>query len=1292
MGEISFKYMRKFEPVYETHFKYWFTNSKEYSFAYQRYIALSDTSIFNDPVAISKVATGFYNLHDLFVDKVIHPTIEQKNINVNMQKPVDIINLIISLYKKSYSTIMQQPMSILKRIGNDYLNIYDDDILLYRDKPELNIIKTFNMSTDKKEINQSFKNIIYANKDNIMQIYDYDVLLEKITGTKFNIYHDIYNLHRINRLNILKDDILCKRPTILINHYKNFLASDYINKLNILENLLAWTDDKQTNMLLDELGSKPNNITNIINNISCSPKYHININIITQLYANKIMPQSNINNDTLDIIVQNKHINLNDILSCSISNKISNIYKIYFSKSFNKNIDINYYLISSISEKKYSFKSNEVFGKNEIKDMFTSNQYHIIKHQNTLYKLDIDTFAITKEKYVFTTNNNFTVSDLKNIMIQSNIWTINNNKDVKVPYRLNFITKNDLNININNNCMFLFKYPKELFIVKSVFYDTNYKNLLLINDLFMNITSKNIFTDINDFMYKESINTDTYNQSIYINNIKKPIYNNKNTELFINRTEKSIWIDKNLFIDNTKKPLIEPDLDLYVNKNTYQISIYKNGFNITKNERVIYLQKDTSWIYKCKLDIPYHQQDIWSLKESFNLSLLNQLSVNKKNKDISIYQQSLYFLKNMISTKVEDMVPIIKEQIPADMLNEIAKNYAGMIIPVSKVKHYAFIDYIDKTMQKYIKDCYIDNSLFSSVLPKSIYYEDDMFFDKKKHKAFIDYKNKLITKSKIYTYMHNDISIIKNGKNAYVKPIISITKEESDAWVEDITTISKYFHNARLSQDEFVFSNFYESSILDSLFVDKTEQICYYDYGVFADKSEYRTMLYYNESVLKDNKSVHLADLISPFIKKNNKIFYDYEIFSSNSIKNMDLYKEIDSIDKTLKDIMIHPDDFGNWAWVYETPDPISPSYGIDELLLPENDTRYSDFEDIIFNKKTMKPRNPVKIINDTTFIAKYPHKHPIPKYSDVAVNYDDSAVKYEQYFGIKTEIMQKVFLKYYRIWQSKIFEFGTMTMTQSVEKMLEYLYAWIMIYFPPDELQQALRVFKLIRWYGESAIIQNSQYIISYEYDTLESKLTTGTCAIPNNLDPAINDSMFVDASLGVIKNNPIYANGSKEAYVEFYIDNRKNTSITFSLSNTVGSVNIYINNVLVDVISHSALNITYQIPYTGNVNVVKIEKPANHNRNQYFYIGNIKVPELSFKDLSIEFDATLKMGNKPLDEIAKKMIQYANLYDDFQDVYYKIKRNNLGIQETYKKMIEYWNLHHQDKTKGKRLTIKEV
>ena len=183
----------------------------------------------------------------------------------------------------------------------------------------------------------------------------------------------------------------------------------------------------------------------------------------------------------------------------------------------------------------------------------------------------------------------------------------------------------------------------------------------------------------------------------------------------------------------------------------------------------------------------------------------------------------------------------------------------------------------------------------------------------------------------------------------------------------------------------------------------------------------------------------------------------------------------------------------------------------------------------------------------------------------------------------------------------------------------------------------------------------------------------------------------MIIDSSLGVIKNNPIYV-GINDAYVEFYIDNRKNTSITFSLSNTVGSVNIYINDILVDVISHSALNLTYQIPYTGDTNIVKIEKLASHNLNNHFYIGNIKVPNLSFKDLSIEFDPTLKIGNKPLDEIAKKMIQYANIYDDVKDVYQVMQKNNISIQEIYNKMIEYWNLHHQQKTKGKRLTIKQI
>ena len=54
--------------------------------------------------------------------------------------------------------------------------------------------------------------------------------------------------------------------------------------------------------------------------------------------------------------------------------------------------------------------------------------------------------------------------------------------------------------------------------------------------------------------------------------------------------------------------------------------------------------------------------------------------------------------------------------------------------------------------------------------------------------------------------------------------------------------------------------------------------------------------------------------------------------------------------------------------------------------------------------------------------------------------------------------------------------------------------------------------------------------------------------------------------------------------------------------------------------------------------------------------------------------------------------MVAFANLCENKEEVYEILRKSNLGIQETYKKMQEYWEIHHQDKLKGKRLTIKEV
>ena len=101
---------------------------------------------------------------------------------------------------------------------------------------------------------------------------------------------------------------------------------------------------------------------------------------------------------------------------------------------------------------------------------------------------------------------------------------------------------------------------------------------------------------------------------------------------------------------------------------------------------------------------------------------------------------------------------------------------------------------------------------------------------------------------------------------------------------------------------------------------------------------------------------------------------------------------------------------------------------------------------------------------------------------------------------------------------------------------------------------------------------------------------------------------------------------------------------------------------------------------------------KEANHNLDANFYIGYIEIPNASFKELSITYDPVLRAGNKPIDEVAKKLIAFANLHDNRNEMYEVAKRVNVGATEVIKKLNEYWKIHHMNQTKGKRLTIKQV
>lgn len=1060
--------------------------------------------------------------------------------------------------------------------------------------------------------------------------------------------------------------------------YKRYIA---LSDTNILNNPIAINKVAIGFYNLYELFIDKKVYDNIYSNLINVKKKQGNTNINENIFLNLPLNLNIYKNYLLSKIDNVYNLNIYDNINTKRNNLIANKYKNYYVNKINEtSIYINNYYLA----KKYTYILNHyesILLKETLLHntyMFNSNyflkRYNYTNYNDNIFVKNINGYNntnIKKDYYLILKNNLLN----KNNDICLNINNNNLNKNNNI-----YLTNNKLKLN-KNNIYCLVNNKLKLNKDKLIKLSFNVYNLEKNN--LIRIKTNKLFLDINIQLYIQKYNqqnqTDIFKYN-FINKLKNNTYTN---DLYFNNLSKD---NHNLKINN----------NYFINKYENDVKIYKIQ-QINKKDR--------------------------------NLTIYSEWFTNKINQSLSIFKYTKSIIKNKIFISKLNIEDIIKYNIPLDYINILFNNYQNTIIPISKFKINTYINNINVNIQKINRDIYINRNTTASLFNKNINLQNiNLFCDKNSIDTYLDYKNVLLTKSILKTNINKDLYINKNiqcinylNNNTFgYKNNKEINKNLfKDNWVNKDNKDIKLYQSLSLKKDDIsiilyqnLFSKKDDTNIVlhedinlylslkdinryDSIFVDKNSQLCYYNYNeTWFDKN---IELQINNQLYMKIKSenTYIFDAVSSLIRTELECFYDYTIFSKTDIKQSNLFNHIQHLHDINKKAGIQLQDFGNWAWVYEPPDPFEGLvYGIDELLLPENDTRYEDFEDIIFDKENMVPKNPIKQINENTFVAKLPIKHPLPKYNDIAINYEKSAIDINQFHGIETKIVHEVFLKFYRLWYNKIFEFSTMTMTQSVKLMLEYMYAWIMEYYPIEQTEQALRVLKLIRWYGETSIIQNSQYIVSFEYDALYSKLNTGECLIPNDLDKDSNDTMYVDKYLGVIRNNPAYVGNTDniDAYVTFYINNRKNTTFTFSLSNTVGSVNIYINDELVDTVSQSTLNLTYKLPYTGETNIVKIVKPAAHNLNETFFIGNIIVPNCTFKELNIEYDPTLKAGNKPLSDIAYKMVAYANIYEDREEIYEILRKSNLGNNEIYRCLLDYWNNHHSYKEKGKRLTIKEI
>lgn len=785
--------------------------------------------------------------------------------------------------------------------------------------------------------------------------------------------------------------------------------------------------------------------------------------------------------------------------------------------------------------------------------------------------------------------------------------------------------------------LFTYKYDKDLFVKSNIFlskdrhgFVINQDNLYSYKDRFsFGINAEEVFTKkrkkgfaINETedMYKKDRHGFTILETS--DNIFKDRYNlSIRYDLLVNKDSSGFIIgdsSESMYKDRYLTSLIvsEANMDEIGILTTMDIHSNTLGFIVSTNDVNL---NNNLVISKSGKNLFEKETESFVQKEKNN-SLYNSFSIFAfpEEKEIVLNQ----YHSMMASLKLKDMLMFAVQEF-------IAKDNKTAIIYDSKIN-----------VIKDIKKGFVVNTkLVISKLYKHTLLEENMaIIDKANKTTFLYDTNESLYKTKTQT----------NIELKYV-------------WMKTKVRVSELFIQQNVNKqmfEAFVYDNdIHVDKALISIIKDNSTE--------WIEKEK--------ERIIDANSMTGIKKERTSFEPTENYVFISKEKYEFNPVVS-----QLNSMKKIIKELEKPVEKTYNWAYVYQYDDPIDPNYdiyGIDELLLPEKDINYGTFEDVIFDKKTMKPKKPIKIIDDNTFIAKYPTKHPIPDYEKIGIEYID----------IETELMYKLFIKFYQIWYANIFKFGNMSMVDSLRLMLDYMYAHIVtVYGGSVYLEQALRIFRLIRWFGETSVMHNAQYRVTCEYQDLKSDLHTGKCKIKNMLN-----GFSVNKELKVLSSIP--AMFGSEAYIKLYVENKEDTKITFSISFTGGEVEVILNGELIDVISSNRGSITYDIPENDEENELIIRRAASSNIG-YCYVGNIIVKNGTYKNLNIEYDPELKAGNLPLNDVVNKMVLLANMYDNEQEVFAQYRKGNLGISELYKRLTDYWELHHANKIKGKRLTIKET
>ena len=1356
----------KRDAEYPFEYKYYHA-LQQYGFAYSRDGMFLNVNYLGDLVHLIKKATRSSLLYTEFFTYIRNIWYSDETIKLNFQRYVKYIpNTNFSI--KSQSTVdYMYTVYLAYPTFKHYLILFQNGLVGPAKENTLNILDNFNLTPQEFYDTNEIQNIFMSRINDTYASLFRNIYIEPIHEPILNTFDNIYIVPKQTYYDVaeIQEQYLNKYLYVDFNTYDDvFLNKDNNKILNTFNNIY-----------IDKHYDTATHIFEYINVFKNVSDYKLKIFEYIPIDAHYSYNLASMENFAVEKSNKNLFLSDNESVYKIIDNYFLHIYEDvsvyshhYFKLYINENISL-----SSNNDAYLALFTQEYLTKSFNHSFIQESDLASKNHESSLelYQYDMAKKDIDNKNLFITMNNDFANQYSKDIVYYQNDWSKKYFENLYLNFQNDFINKT---INNKDMYLIehesVIKYDKSLvYNEENTFIYTLWKYIELIDNKNIDISKYNFqswYIEENIAVNKNIYNSSLYDIALSINKQQKHMFQ-AFTDIVINKQSKYMrdlyrMSYKYNFIGKVNKRIYINDTTEHISKVSKKIKLVNNLVRFPKESKEIIWYITNDFFSKVPYPPYISFSDFFISKQRKIISrTLNVDWVNKIRYDIKIAMNEYFANKYMLDTRYAtekysgflkehrdvtkdiDQTTLIKYAMPASFYG-VDKYF---IVPASKIYKPTFwanaIDHITKISKDSTKFCddtttaskisynmnfYDGHELFCDKMSKNIFFNrfindsliksnvniwfvnDDAFIHK--YEKLSSYINKLTTGEKTNhdTTRFNELtSGLKTNKELYKQSYDFLSKTNQEIFRNNDTFIDK--QSVSFERLEQVVLDIFKLGYIQQQPIPMLKD----DYDIYRQKEHWLE----TERHLSKPKSMLTLDISKEFsinsildLFRDNKhgvhiedyYYLSKDLLVSKMPEIQELYKIIQEAETLTNPVL-------DWAWVYQDPEPFDDPFKIDELLLPENDMRYEDFENIIFDREKMRPRSPVQVINDYTFIAKYPTKYPIKvpgtddnAYKDVALEFLDDIYRppvygadgpneseREEVLKVPTNIMRKVFLGYYQIWQDHIFEFSRMTIQQSAYKILEYLYAWILATFPDYQYYAALRTFRMVRWYLERSIIQCSEYYITYEPDDLTSgKLDTSSMPIPN--DMADNASMYIDTGLHVIRNNPNMLMDPDGAYLTLYIDNKRNTQISFNLNNS-SQTYIMLNGTVIDRYTlPTNSRMVYNIPYTGDVNEFVIGRDRYNNHDSLFFIGNIKIEGMGTNGkLDIEFYPRIQ-GNKVLNHASQKVISYVNLLDANGKLLQDFLRGNVHLADVYEQLLKYWDLHHQSKEKGKRLTIKRT